>query len=196
MTIYTVNGLALPTSTAGQTGYLGSTFSVIWRKNTPFIAAIVNPTDPDLLELLRSKKSTSLHLGSYDDSRKAAYVAAYYKAHPKEALENLQNNAILDIEFPAELFDLPVFLPLEDAQALIQAYVDAKPKKPRAPFKRDKGDKLIDTIAGAGSGYRTGVSGINNESSVTILDAMEVLYNEHRKTYAEALIEAAEPYKK
>lgn len=189
MTTYIVNGLAIETSTKGQSGYLGSTFSILWRRKTPFLAALTNPTDPALVKLFRRKKSTSLHLGDYDDSRKAAYVTAYYKAHPREALENVAKNAILEIEFPAALFDLPVFLPLEDAQALIKAYKDTKRKPPR-PFNTVKADKLVDTIAGVRSGYQ-----ITNENSLLIISAMEVL-QQAGKTYAEALIEAAEPYKR
>jgi hypothetical protein len=116
--IYTVNGLEIKTSDSGRSGYLGVTFSPAWtlNENYPFIAMTANPTDnPVLSKWLTAKQRGSLHLGHYADSREAAYVHAMYQNEPEEVLKQFYYGTFVP-KFPRELYDLPVFLKLEEAQ--------------------------------------------------------------------------------
>jgi hypothetical protein len=110
----------------GRTGYFGTCFSPEWRSHdeAPFIAFIDPSTIPSAeYELVASRISpnaTTIHLGYYDDSRKAAYVAAMYKANPSDVVRQwLNNDKQVDVNFPKELFDLPEYLTLSDAQKLL-----------------------------------------------------------------------------
>lgn len=125
---YKINGVQINTSTRGVTGYEGSTFSPAWTldHSKPFIAAIGNPTDPELKKLLRAKERTALHLGQYSDSREAAYVVGLYKNDPVAILTELAETNQIDVEFPAELYSLPEFITVDEAIKKIQ---EAKPVK-------------------------------------------------------------------
>lgn len=118
---YTVNGLEIPTSDIGRSGYLGVTFSPAWTLNEdyPFIAMTANPVnDPVLAKWLTAKQRQSLHLGHYSDSREAAYVHAMYQNDPEEVLKQFYHKTFNPV-FPVELYDLPEFLKLEEAQSEI-----------------------------------------------------------------------------
>lgn len=115
---YTVNGLEISTSDVGRSGYLGATFSPAWtlNENYPFIAMAQNPVnDPVLSKWLTAKERQSLHLGHYSDAREAAYVYAMYQNDPEEVLKQFYHGTFNPV-FPLELYNLPVFLKLKEAQ--------------------------------------------------------------------------------
>jgi len=145
MTKHIVNGLTIEESSLGKSGYYGSSVSASWRKETPFIAAVGYPSDPILRALIKTQMdSTSYHLGSYDDCRKAAYVIAYYLNDKKAVIEE-RNEGEIDIPFPAELFDLPEYFTLQDAQAFIAASKNVR--KGNKKFDHTKADKALDKYA-------------------------------------------------
>jgi hypothetical protein len=128
---YNINGLEIATSDAGRSGYLGVTFSPAWtlNENYPFITMAQNPVnDPVLSKWLTAKERQSLHLGHYADSREAAYVYALYKDEPEEVLKQFYHGTFSP-EFPIELYNLPVFLKLEEAQQEIIKVKAAKKVK-------------------------------------------------------------------
>lgn len=115
--IYHVNDLKIITSDMGRSGYLGVTFSPAWTLNeeVPFIAMAQNPKDKYLIKWLTAKQRQSLHLGYYSDSREAAYVYAMYNDDPENVLKEIYYKTFNPV-FPQHLYDLPVFLKLEEAQ--------------------------------------------------------------------------------
>lgn len=122
--IYNVNGYEVRTSKLGRSGYYGVTVSPAWTLDLdrPFIAMQQNPVDDPLLsKWLTAKKRTSLHLGTYADSREAAYVSAMYKKHPEDVLIELYHNRVLSVDFPKELYGIPEFLSLKEAQDYMEA---------------------------------------------------------------------------
>jgi hypothetical protein len=128
---YNVNGLEITTSDVGRSGYHGVTFSPAWTldENYPFIAMTSNPVnDPVLSKWLTARERTSLHLGHYSDAREAAYVYAIYKDEPEEVLKQFYHGTF-NPDFPKELYDLPVFLKLEDAQEEIRKVKTVKKVK-------------------------------------------------------------------
>jgi hypothetical protein len=117
-----VNGYKIETG-RGRTGYFGSCFSDRWHghNDAPFIARGDRPErNIHSINDYMEPGAGNIHLGYYDDSRKAAYVAAMYKADPVAMLENwITNNKQIKVEFPEELFNLPERLTLADAQRLL-----------------------------------------------------------------------------
>jgi hypothetical protein len=146
MTTYTVNNVEIKTSTRGVTGYEGSTFSPSWTGDSaaPFIAAISNPSDPKLQSLLRAKDRTSLHLGHYADSREAAYVVALYKSNPEAVLTEIRETRHLKVAFPAELYEIPVNITHDEAQAAITEAKAAGKTSTRGPKKVDINNTCAD----------------------------------------------------
>jgi len=128
--MHKVNGIEINYSSRGNTGYLGAAFCPSWTMNAekPFIAACGKPSDPALVDLLRAPDATALHLGHYADSREAAYVTGLYKADPEGILRELMTNGHngLEVDFPAELYDLPEFLTKEEALNLNIEYKERK----------------------------------------------------------------------
>jgi len=144
--MYIVNNLEVKTSTRGASGYEGCSFSPAWTQNeaVPFIAATSNPTEPELIALLPAKHRTALHLGHYADSREAAYVVAYYKANMREVILSLVNNGCVDIHFPSELYDLPVFISQAEAEFKVS---ECKAKKGIVRAKKENCAKTDDRPA-------------------------------------------------
>lgn len=126
---YKVNGVVIETSDRGRSGYLGVTVSPAWTLDTdnPFIACLSNPVnDPILSKWLTAKERQSLHLGNFSDSREAAYVCGLYKNDPESILKDIYYNGKANVVFPNEIYDLPVYLSLEDAQTLIAETLEKK----------------------------------------------------------------------
>jgi hypothetical protein len=133
MTVYNINGIKIFTSNQGKSGYKGATFSPAWTLNEdfPFIAMAANPTDdPNLSKWLTAKKRASLHLGTYSDSREAAYVYSLYIDNPEQILRQIYHKVFVP-NFPNEIYDLPVYLTKEDAKGLIVKFA----KKTHKAFK-------------------------------------------------------------
>jgi hypothetical protein len=125
---FNINGVIVKTSHLGKSGYHGACFSPAWTldKSRPFVAAVTNPTEQQLVSLLTAKERTALHLGYYSDSREAAYVVAYYKANKQEVLENMQSFGENRIIIPDAVYTMPEYISLDDAKAEIQKVADAK----------------------------------------------------------------------
>jgi hypothetical protein len=126
-----INGLHIETSDRGRSGYLGVTVSPAWTLDieNPFIACLTNPiNDPVLSKWLTAKERSSLHLGTFSDSREAAYVCALYKNDPETILKELYFNGKVNVDFPIELYNLPVYITLEEAQDLIAETLRNKTK--------------------------------------------------------------------
>lgn len=145
--IHTVNGYDIHTSDMGRSGYLGVTVSPLWTLDIdkPFIAMQKNPVDdPILSKWLTAKLRGSLHLGVYEDAREAAYVSAMYRKNPEDVLIELYHNGSISVQFPAELYGIPVGLSKEDAQKLIQEERIAKKNgtKQKKPKKLTMADVL------------------------------------------------------
>ena len=129
-----VNGYKINTG-RGQAGYAGTCFSTEWRGHdaAPFIATATRPNDNSLDKYI-APGARVLHLGYYDDSRKAAYVAAMYQHDPKATVQLwIAHNKQIEVEYPKELFELPEYLTLEDAQRMLAGHgVKVSPKQTRA----------------------------------------------------------------
>jgi hypothetical protein len=126
---YNINGITIETSDRGRSGYLGVTVSPAWTLDTnhPFIACLSNPIDdPVLSKWLTAKERQSLHLGNFGDSREAAYVCGLYKNDPESILKEIYFNGKVNVVFPQEVYDLPEYLSLKDAQTLIAGNLQKK----------------------------------------------------------------------
>lgn len=99
----------LTASRNNVSGYKYVTFSPAWTldENKPFIACLLQPTEPELVNELTAKHRNSLHLGHYADAREAAYVVGLYNANPVDTLKRFNAYGAFD-SFPADLYDLPV----------------------------------------------------------------------------------------
>lgn len=121
--IYKINGIEIETSNRGRSGYLGVTISPAWTLDleNPFIACLVNPVnDPVLSRWLTATERNSLHLGTFADSREAAYVVGLYKNDPENVLKELYHNKKIEANFPPSLYDIPEYFTKEQAQTLIK----------------------------------------------------------------------------
>lgn len=74
-------------------------------------------------------------------------------------------------------------------QPIVRANIKYRPRKVRV-FNPVKADKMVDKIAGDYKTYR-----INNDIGVLIVQSMEILFK-GGSSYADALVEAAEPFKR
>jgi len=148
--IYNINGLQIETSNIGRSGYNAVTFSPVWTQdlNAPFIAEKRNPVnDPVLSEYLLQPNSDSVKLGYYADAREAAYVVAMYNDDVESVLKELFETGEIAVQFPKELYELPVYLTLEEAQEMIEVE-----RIKRAPVKalklKDVLEVARDVLAG------------------------------------------------
>ena len=185
---YTVDGVIIKQSNRTNTGFEGVTFSVNWRPTAPFVASAKN--DEELFAATGTKSNT-VHIGYFSDSREAAYAKSVFENSSIDEKIDMLNNGV-DLAYPADLYTLPQHITLTAAQAQIAAHI-AKNRKPRKPrvFDAVKADKLVNKIAGDHKTYR----GINNDTGAEIVKAMETLFN-GGTSYANALTEAAEPFKR
>jgi len=120
--IYAVDGLEIQTSNTGRSGYNAVTFSPVWTQDpeTPFIAEKRNPVDDYVLsQYLLQPNSDSVKLGYYKDAREAAYVVAMYNQDPEGILKELYETGEISVQFPKELYDLPVFLSHDEAKDMM-----------------------------------------------------------------------------
>jgi len=192
MTKYVVNRLTIEETTRDcRIPYHGANMSSSWRPSAPFGAALGYPSEvkePELYALAKARKpkNTSLHLGYYDDCRKAAYVVAYYLNDRKTVLEEWGNGDI-DISFPAELFNLPEYMTLAEAQAFIEVERIKKIGPPK-PFDTTKGEKALNKA------YNFKVHRFNDSANLSdALEAMEKLILE-RISYVKAAEQVMETY--
>ena len=124
MNIKLSDGIVIETSTRGSTGYFGSCFSLVWSMggDNCFYAAVSNP-DEKLMKYHPAPFSTALHLGSYNDSREASYVACMFK----QSDDNEKIAMMLEtkefgkpiVEFPADLYNLQVYVTAEDVKRIV-----------------------------------------------------------------------------
>lgn len=124
------DGTVLKFSTRGRTGYLGSCVSTAWTfqtPDTPFIAHHNKTGEFSLEDLDQAPGRSNHHLGFYADSREAAYVAAKFDEAPEQTLEFLLSGG--EFEFPADLYQQPVFLSVAGAWDLAVQKRDAKKAK-------------------------------------------------------------------
>ncbi len=134
--IYKINEVEIKTSSLGRSGYYGVTFSPAWTLDLeyPFIAMRQNPVnDPVLSKWLTAKERLSLHLGVYADAREAAYVVGLYENDPEEILKVLYHNGSIEVDFPQELYKLPVFIALDEVKKLINEVKEKKKTKNARP---------------------------------------------------------------
>ena len=134
--MYNLNGVKIYTSSLGRSGYYGVTVSPAWTLDLerPFIAMRKNPVDdPVLSKWLTARERLSLHLGVYADSRESAYVVGLYENNPEEILMELYHNGSIEVEFPQEIYDLPVFITLDEVKNLVNDFKERKRKNKRAP---------------------------------------------------------------
>lgn len=138
---YKVNGLTILESENNSiSGYYGSTVSAAWTLDyeNPFIARMteINPFDhAELKKLIPNKEPSSYHLGYYSDSREAAYVAAMYRENPLKTLQMRFGNRKVDVDFPKELYDIPEYYTLNDAQKDIDIAIKKNKSKKQKPMK-------------------------------------------------------------
>lgn len=145
MKTYTVNNIKVVESNKSLSGYYGATVSPAWTLDyqKPFIARMseINPFDHDeLRKLVPNKDPSSYHLGYYQDSREAAYVAAMYRDDPLTVLKARFGNSRVEAVFPKELYDLPVYYTLKQAQEDIDCH------KNKITTKTPKSMKLPDAL--------------------------------------------------
>ena len=186
MATYNVDGVIIKSSNRTNTGFEGVTFSVSWRPTAPFVASASN--HPELFDAAETKSHT-VHIGYFSDSREAAYARSVFENLPIDGKKEMLGH--VNLAYPADLYKLPQQVTLVNAQAQIAAYIanNRKSTKPRV-FDAKKADKLVDKIAGDFKTYR-----INNDTGAEIVKAMETLFL-NGTSYADALIEAAEPFKR
>jgi len=143
--IYTLSdGINVETSDRGVTGYLGATYSPAWTLSdiTPFIGMASNPKEPHLISLLCATERQSLHLGHYADPREAAYVVGLYKDDPENTLRYFQQyNTYVD--FPMDLYDLPLTYSIEDARRDNSLYRATKKKQRKIDNKPVDGNVSV-----------------------------------------------------
>jgi hypothetical protein len=145
--IYNINGVEIATSSLGRSGYYGVTLSPAWTLDIehPFIAMRQNPVnDPVLSKWLTAKERLSLHLGVYADAREAAYVVGLYENDPEEILKELYHNGSIEVDFPQEIYKLPVFIALDEVKKLINDFKEKKKAK-----KKPTKIKLQEALAAA-----------------------------------------------
>lgn len=145
--IYNINGVEIATSSLGRSGYYGVTLSPAWTLDIerPFIAMRQNPVnDPVLSKWLTAKERLSLHLGVYADAREAAYVVGLYENEPEETLKELYHNGSIEVDFPLEIYKLPVFIALDEVKKLINDF-----KEKKKAMKKPAKIKLKEALAAA-----------------------------------------------
>jgi len=146
--MYNVNGVEIYTSSLGRSGYYGVTVSPAWTLDLekPFIAMRKNPVnDPVLSKWLTAKERGSLHLGVYADARESAYVVGLYENNPEEILMELFYNGSIKVDFPKELYELPVFITLDEVKKLVTDFKERKRKGKKTKSKI----KLQEALAAA-----------------------------------------------
>lgn len=133
---YNINGVIIKTSNRTNTGFDGVTFSISWRPHTPFI--VIGKNDKEMFDYTKSN-SNSLHIGSFSDSREAAYVKAVYEKSDIDEKIEIWRNGGMDIAFPDEIYKLPEKITHEEAEQQIIAH-----RKTKQVFKLT--DKIVKEI--------------------------------------------------
>lgn len=104
-----------------RSGYTGATISVAWSldPSRPFIACCGNPTDPTIRNQMRAQQRHCWQGGAYSDAREAAYVVGLFK-QDMVAIDKLIGDYGNITDFPDDVYELPVFLNVDDAKKLLQ----------------------------------------------------------------------------
>jgi hypothetical protein len=92
-----------------KSGYAGVSYTPKWTldETHPFVASITQPKNKAEQAEVTTKLTHSVHLGYYDDARKAAYVIGLYRANPVKTLKQYRLHGAFK-SFPTDLFALPV----------------------------------------------------------------------------------------
>ena len=134
-------------------GYTGVTISVAWSldPDRPFIACCGNPTDPSIRSQMRAQLRHCWQGGAYADAREAAYVVGLFK-QDMVGVDQLIGEYGNITDFPPDLYDLPVFLNVDDAKTLLQLdreMTKTKTPKPISVKKVAKVKLKIEDVLGA-----------------------------------------------
>lgn len=116
---------------SNRSGYTGAALSPAWTldPSRPFVAACSNPRDPTIMSQLRAQARTAWHGGCYSDAREAAYVVGQFRRDPVATETLLDQNGGTWSDFPADLYQLPVYCTAEQARHTLSQIA---PKKARA----------------------------------------------------------------
>lgn len=125
------NGVVVEASDrkGNRTGYTGASIFVAFGNLDPvkpFVAACGNPRDASIKDQLQANKRTAWHGGDYNDAREAAYVVARFKLNPIAIDREIQANGGVYDDFPADLYTLPIFTSLKDAQKIVNDKIAEK----------------------------------------------------------------------
>jgi hypothetical protein len=126
--MYKVGELELETSDRGRSGYNCVTFSPAWTGDirTPFIAEVSVGNKSDYVRkhsrIDVSSGVPKFLIGYFSDAREAAYCVALFNKDPDTVVDIITAGRTLAKAYPVELYDLPVFITLEEAKELIQSY--------------------------------------------------------------------------
>ena len=135
---------------SNRSGYTGVTISVAWSLDSdrPFIACCGNPTDPTIRRQMRAQLRHCWQGGAYADAREAAYVVGLFK-QDMVGVDQLIGEHGNITNFPDDLYDLPIFLNVDDAKKLLQLDREMG-KTPKLVVKKVAKHKLkIEDVLGA-----------------------------------------------
>jgi hypothetical protein len=126
------NGVTLELSTRknNTSGYTNVTLSSAWTMDTtkPFIACTGQPSDPEIRVCMRAQERNCWQGGAYEDAREAAYVSALFKEDPIAIDAWIGDNGAW-VDFPLDLYSLPVVIDKSTAVAMIKQKKTASVKK-------------------------------------------------------------------
>lgn len=172
-TIVLKNGVEIEISDrkSNRSGYTGATISVAWSldPNRPFIACCGNPSDPLIRSQMRAQLRHCWQGGAYSDAREAAYVVGLFKQDMVGTDQYIANNGGIT-DFPADLYDLPVFLNVDDAKKLLQIDMENKkdnsstPKK--VPVKKTPKLSIEDVLGAVGRAIKENKSPKRNPQAI------------------------------
>jgi len=143
----------------------------------PILRARLAPDGDDLVILPSHEAAGATNESSDHFSQKARNLVSN---------KSLEYTGLIDWEGDKNRRFFPIG---KTPQPIVRAAIKYRPRKPRV-FDPVKADKMVDKIASDFKTYK-----INNEIGKLIVQSMEILFNGGMK-YADALIEAAEPYKR